>query len=182
VQLHDYCSIGDHGKLVLSLRRALHMGGRAVIVNDRKGGDDDVACVLERCSLDRVGDLADIDFSNLLRHEMASLHDASFDFVTMNQGLHHLRPEQVPFFLEAVARILRPGGLFIVREHDMSDIALRPVLDCAHMVFNAGTGVALVEERQEIRGFRSLIEWRQLIESVAGGVLKDTRVYSMQVC
>jgi hypothetical protein len=59
----------------------------------------------------------------------------------MNQGLHHLRPEQLPLFLHAVSRVLRPGGLFIVREHDMADAALRPVLDCAHMVFNAVTGV-----------------------------------------
>lgn len=96
----------------------------------------------------------------------------------MNQGLHHLRPEQLPRFLDAVTRVLRPGGLFIVREHDMSDERLRPMLDCAHMVFNAVFGVAPAAERTEIRGFRPLLEWRAIVES--GGQLSDTRVYEMQ--
>ena len=35
-----------------------------------------------------------------------------------------------------VKRILRPGGMFIVREHDAS-AELIPMLDLAHSVFNA---------------------------------------------
>jgi predicted methyltransferase len=40
------------------------------------------------------------------------------DLVTINQGLHHLPPASLPLFLRGVRRMLRPGGLFIVREHD----------------------------------------------------------------
>lgn len=39
-----------------------------------------------------------------------------------------------------VVRVLRPGGLFIVREHDASP-ELMPMLDLAHSVFNAVMGV-----------------------------------------
>jgi hypothetical protein len=35
-------------------------------------------------------------------------------------------------------------------------------------------------ERGEIRGFRSLLEWRHLIESQSQDTLIDTRVYEMQ--
>lgn len=176
--IHDYCSIGDHGKLVLSLKRALKMGGRMVVANDTEGQSEDIPCVLERCSVDPVGQFVRVDFSNLLPREFPSLDADSFDLVTMNQGLHHLKPQQIPYFLDGVARILRAGGLFIVREHDMADESLRPVLDCAHSVFNACTGVSTLNERQEIRGFRSLLEWRALIEG--SGHFIDTLVYEMQ--
>jgi len=36
----------------------------------------------------------------------------------MNQGLHHLPQSQILPFLAQVRRILRPGGLLIVREHN----------------------------------------------------------------
>lgn len=109
-------------------------------------------------------------------------------------------------------RILRPGGLFIIREHDLdflsaqnNDKAVRgtrnessffgfltllkylmPMLDCAHMVFNAGmidkhverqratysvtflgTGVSIAAEKDEIRAFRSNLQWRQILEEVS---------------
>lgn len=57
---------------------------------------------------------------------------------------------QIPAFLAAVLRVLRPGGAFIVREHALDDgCALLPMLDCAHMVrvekaAGAGLGVAQV--------------------------------------
>ena len=57
-----------------------------------------------------------------------------------NQGLHHLPPDRLSAFLEQVKRVLRPSGLFIVREHDASP-ELMPMLDLAHSVFNAVTGM-----------------------------------------
>lgn len=175
--LHDYASIGDQGKLCLSLRKALAMHGQTVVINDTCGGEDDIAAVLERCSLTPVGTFERVDFLNIRKREFPGLKDESFDLVTMNQGLHHLVPAQIGNFLENVYRILRPGGLFIVREHDMEDIALRPILDCAHMVFNAETGVSPLAERTEIRGFRSIREWRTIIESFG---FIDCRLYELQ--
>lgn len=124
----------------------------------------------ERCSLEPVGEFVSIDFANILKKELPTIADESFDLVTMNQGriviyssfificfiyrnkgLHHLPPSMIGYFIDAVTRILRPGGIFIVREHDMglfctfvvvlcfrflflADENLRPYLDCAHMV------------------------------------------------
>lgn len=64
-----------------------------------------------------------------------------------------------------------------MREHDMKEESLRCVLDCAHAVFNAVTGVTVAKERMEIRGFRSVLEWRKIIE---GCGFKDLKVYEMQ--
>lgn len=109
---------------------------------------------------------------------MLKIADQSCDLVTMNQGLHHLPQDKIMDFLAAVHRVLRPGGLFIVREHDLDEqSSLLPMLDCAHMVFNAATGVAVSAERDEIRGFRPLLQWREIVQAAG---FADTLVYEMQ--
>jgi len=51
------------------------------------------------------------------------------------------------------------------------------MLDLAHSVFNVVTGVSLNDERNEIRGFRSVQQWREIIEA-AGFV--DTMLSEVQ--
>ncbi len=91
-------------------------------------------------------------------------------------GLHHFPLDKLGKFLENVHRILRLGGVFIVREHDGRE-ELKPMLDCAHSVFNAVTGVEERDERREIRAFRSVREWITIIESYG---FKDLGIYEMQ--
>ncbi len=178
--VHDYCSIGDHGKLILPLRKAVGMRGRAWIVHDELGNESNIAAVLERAAVNSVdvGEYVSIDYRAIRAdgREFGKIPDSSCDLVTLNQGLHHLLPEQLSYFLAAVYRVLRPGALFIIREHDLDTHKhphLLPMLDCAHMVFNAGTGVPLQMERDEIRGFRSNAEWRVILERAG---FRDTLV------
>jgi hypothetical protein len=97
--------------------------------------------------------------------------------LTMMQGLHHLPQALLPTFLFEVSRVLKPGGIFIVREHDCSD-ELLPMLDIAHSVFNVLTGVSAKEEASEIRAFRPVNDWVQIIESHG---LRNTQLYEIQV-
>ena len=54
---------------------------------------------------------------------------------------------------------------------------LIPMLDIAHSVFNVVTGVPFNEERSEIRAFRSVLQWREILEA-AGFV--DSLLYAKQ--
>jgi SAM-dependent methyltransferase len=174
--LVGYVSIGDNGKMVLPFRREIDLQGLSWVVHDKDpdaSAAGDGAANVERGSTSPVGDFVPIDYSNL---DTIRVPSACADLVTMNQGLHHLPPEQLPIFLAEVRRILRPSGIFIVREHDASE-DLIPMLDLAHSVFNAVTGVSGREERSEIRAFRPVLEWRQIIES-AGFI--DSMLYEME--
>lgn len=116
-QLHDYVSIGDNGKLVISLRDTLAMRGQVWVVHDSQPNASDLVVVLERGSVEPLGKFVPIDYGNVTTPQW-DIPDASTDLVTMNQGLHHLPREEIMKFLSQVYRVLRPGGLFIVREHD----------------------------------------------------------------
>jgi SAM-dependent methyltransferase len=53
-----------------------------------------------------------------------AIETASLDLVTCHIGLHHMAPEQLRPFLASVHRVLRPGGLFVVRDHDVASPAM----------------------------------------------------------
>jgi len=198
-QITSYASVGDGGRLVRSLakelraaddegvwrtgtawRRPLGGGGagpfpgRAWVVHDRPRGLTDV---IERGSVLPVGDFVPLDYDRVDEACLRAIPTGAVDLVTCNQGLHHFHPAQLPHFLREVARVLRPGGVFITREHDATD-GLLPLLDLAHSTFNAVMGVGAESEAAEVRGFRPLREWRRLVEGCTG--LEDTMVYAAE--
>ncbi|EFC40861.1 FAD linked oxidase [Naegleria gruberi] len=168
--IRDYVSIGDSGKMVLAFKECLGIDGNIHIVNDNEPSDENMGVYMERGSLKPVGKFVKLNYSCL------DLESSSADMVTMNQGLHHIPPQHLQSFLKEVFRILRPGGIFIVREHDATP-ELKPLLDIAHSVFNAVMNVDILDERNEVRAFRSILEWRTIVESV--GFL-DTMIYEME--
>ena len=129
--------------------------------------------MLERECEQEVGEFVFLDYKN---PKTLDIPDESADLITLNQGLHHFPQHSLIPFLSSVSRVLRPGGLFILREHDAVD-SLIPSLDLAHSIFNVVTGVSQAEEREEIRAFRPIVEWRKIVESVG---LRDSLLYEME--
>jgi len=67
--------------------------------------------------------------------------------------------ERLRPFLDSLARILRPGGAFIVRDHDVTSEELRALVSLAHTVFNAGLGETWETNRAELRCFEPGDTW-----------------------
>jgi len=191
-KLQSYVCIGDNGKTIKCLAKELEMKGKLWLVHNSISPTDSnempsLEAVLERGCLDSVAH-KEVKFdytSELAREKLDIIPSNSIDLVTMNQGLHHIPLENLYDFLFEVKRILHPQGLFIIREHDLklsTDRGLSsgvpcPMLDLAHSVFNAVTGVTVKDEMEEIRAFRSILEWRTILEK-AGFV--DTLVYEIE--
>jgi len=198
-----WAAIGDAGRYVTALREAAGIGGRQFVVHDGIG----LAGVLERGSVTPVGEFVPINYATARMGAGALVHPpaagvngahnltpsratavppatsaapvppASVDLVTMFQGLHHLPPHTLPHFLASVHAMLRPGGVFIIREHNAEGAGVAAIADLAHSTFNAVTGASEAEEAAEVRAFRPLKAWRALLEA-AGFV--DARVYECQ--
>jgi SAM-dependent methyltransferase len=74
-------------------------------------------------------------------------------------GLHHMTPATLNPFIRSVARILRPGGVFVLRDHDVRTPEMFRFVSLIHTIFNAGTGASWEQNRDELRYFVSVEEW-----------------------
>ena len=95
----------------------------------------------------------------------SSIPDNHFDLIICTIGLHHVPPGKLPAFIDSIKRVLRPGGIFLLREHNAYTPELVSLAYAAHSVFNAiipqETTAADV---QEIRNFHALEYWKNTLE------------------
>ena len=96
--------------------------------------------------------------------------DQSLDMVYCFTGLHHADPEQIDKFIDDLFKKIRPGGHFILRDHDCAKFddkgkktGLRSMAVVVHRVFNLGTGVSPEENSKEIHNFQSMDYWKGLL-------------------
>jgi len=99
------------------------------------------------------------------------LQNGSFDLITVYGGLHHLPKETRSKVHEKIYALLKNGGSFVLREHDVQDEEMFMFVSLIHAVFNAVTGESLESEKSEVREFESIetivrdIEKHGLIDS-----------------
>ena len=122
------------------------------------------ADILERGGVAKQG--AHVPLQDYEPIAATAIGDGSVDLVTCYVGLHHMNAERLGPFLASVARILRPGGVFIVRDHDVGSDDMRALVSLAHTVFNAGLGETWETNRAELRFFEPADTWvRRLHEA-----------------
>ncbi len=154
--------IGTTGRYVSELRKQVPIEEPITLVNDVAPTNSPVD-ILERGGFAKIGRFVPLrDYAPL---DPADVADASVDLVTCYIGLHHARPETLEPLLRSIARALRPGGLFILRDHDVKTPEMKALVSLAHTVFNAGTGVSWESNRGELRLFESADEWVRRIEA-----------------
>lgn len=73
------------------------------IVHDVPATSLDIPVVLERGSVEQLGEYINIDYKIVDRPSW-QIPDSSVDLVTMNQGLHHLPHSQIMPFLRQGSR------------------------------------------------------------------------------
>jgi len=154
-RIDGYIEIGTTGRYASVLRRALKIGGRLVLANAAAPTMSPVD-IVERGQIRRLGEFVAIGDHDPLP---ASLADASFDLVSCFVGLHHCAPEKLDAFVRSIVRVLRPGGVFILRDHDVRDERMRAFVALAHTVFNAGLGEPWEVNARERRHFAPIEHW-----------------------
>ncbi|NML42836.1 FAD-binding protein [Ramlibacter sp. G-1-2-2] len=150
-----YLEIGSTGRYISELRKHLRVKGPVVLVNDVAPGWSPVD-IVERGGLRKIGEFVPMaDYSPL----PDTLPAGGFQVVTCYIGLHHCPLDKLDAFVRSIVRVLAPGGLFILRDHDVKGKAMDAFVSLAHTVFNAGLGVPWSTNAAELRHFRPLDEW-----------------------
>ncbi len=91
--------------------------------------------------------------------------DASVDMVVCFIGLHHVPVDKIDNFIQSIKRILRPGGIFLLREHNAHNKKIFKLSWAAHSVFNAIIAQSTEEEEAtELRNFQPLTYWIELLK------------------
>ena len=91
----------------------------------------------------------------------------SLDLVTCYIGLHHCPREKLADYIASIRRVLRPGGIFVLRDHDAGSDKMKVFCSLVHTVFNAGLGVSWQVDREELRLFEGIDFWAEQL--VQGG-------------
>lgn len=161
-RVNGYVELGTVGRYASVLRKHVDLTGPLYLVNDVPPGNSPPD-ILDRGGLRALGHYVPLaDYAPL---PAASIADASVDLVSCYIGLHHIALDRLQPFMASIARVLRPGGLFILRDHDVRTPAMFRFVSLIHTVFNAGTGVRFETNRDELRYFVPVEEWvRRLAE------------------
>lgn len=158
-ELRDYIEIGTTGRYVRSMKQHLRLKGTVTLVHDVPPGMSPVD-IVERGQLRTFSGYADLrDYAPI------DLPRESADLVSCFIGLHHMAPHKLAPFLESVAKVTRPGGYFIVRDHDVMTDDMDAFVSLAHTVFNAGLGESWETNQKELRHFASIDDWISRIEA-----------------
>jgi SAM-dependent methyltransferase len=172
-EFDGYVEIGGTGRYMGALKKQLRLTGPLVLINDVAPTNSPVD-IAERGQLGALGKFIPLnDYAPI----GSGIADASVDFVSCYIGLHHITPPRVPPFIESIARILRPGGVFILRDHDVKTPEMFAFVALAHAVFNAGLNVPWETNHAELRHFTSIADW---VDRLAKAGLVDTGKHLLQ--
>ncbi|MES2936819.1 MAG: class I SAM-dependent methyltransferase [Pseudomonadota bacterium] len=150
-----YMEIGSTGRYVSELRKHLTLREPVVLVNDVAPTFSPVD-IAERGGLRKIGSWTPLaDYAPL----PASLPEGGFAMVTCYIGLHHCPLDKLDAFTASIARLLPDGGVFILRDHNVTSDAMNAFVALAHTVFNAGLGVPWAVNQAELRFFRPVDDW-----------------------
>jgi FAD/FMN-containing dehydrogenase/SAM-dependent methyltransferase len=157
-----YAEIGTAGRYITTLRSLLGLTGPTYLVSDVQPGMSPPD-IMERRGLRKPWD----DFAFLPNYEPIPVHipEASVGLATMYVGLHHSPLDRLDAFVDSIRRILKPGGRFVLRDHDVDSPAMEAMVNLAHDVFNAGLGVPWETNAKELRLFRTVAAWESYLAS-----------------
>lgn len=160
-RIDGYLEMGTTGRYRNALNARVPIEGPQFVLNSTAPSKDPVDLV-ERGQLDHVGTFVPMgDYDPIA----GVVPDASLDVVNNMIGLHHCPEAPLDAFVGSLRRVLRPGGMLLIREHDARDETMQRLVALAHDVFNAGTFVPWEGNAAEVRRFRSVEGWTSYLET-----------------
>ncbi len=160
--INGYLEIGSTGRYISELKKHIRLSGPIYLTNDI-APNNSLADIFERGRLGKLGIF--FPLNNYQPIPPAIVADESVDLVTCHIGLHHCPHELLDAYLLSIKRILRKGGQFIVRDHDVKTPEMATFISLVHTVFNLGLQVPWETDAAEYKSFKSIDDWSKIISS-----------------
>ncbi len=93
-----------------------------------------------------------------------SVADSSIDLISCLGGLHHIPKERVDAFVSSLRKKLRPGGVILLREHNVTDENIRSIAALVHTFVNVADEMSWEVENKEIREFKTIADWTEMMK------------------
>jgi SAM-dependent methyltransferase len=156
-----YVEIGTTGRYLGTLRKQVDIRGLSYVVNDA-APIYSLEDIIERGQVRKAGNF--VSMGDYDEFDRGHIPEQSVELVTNYIGFHHAPKDKLEGFVVAVARILKPGGRLIVRDHDVDGPRMDAMVGLAHDVFNAGVGIPWDRNEAQVRNFRSVADLAAYLE------------------
>lgn len=158
--INGYLEIGSTGRYISDLRKHMKVSGNIYLTNDISPNNS-IADIMERGQLGKIGTFFSIDDYKPISEKIIA--SESVDLVTCHIGLHHCPQQLLEGYIKSIHRILRKGGLFIMRDHDVKTPEMATFVSLVHTVFNLGLNESWEKDSSEYKSFKSMDEWSKII-------------------
>lgn len=167
-KINGYLEIGSTGRYISDLRKHISLSGSIYLTNDI-APNNSPGEIFERGQIRKIGKFIPLnDYQPIREQDIAT---ESLDLVTCHIGLHHCPAEKLSGYIKSIHRVLRQGGLFIMRDHDVKTPEMATFVSVVHTVFNLGLNVTWETDSGEFKSFKSIDEWSKI---VSGFGFKDS--------
>ncbi len=159
-EIDGYLEIGSTGRYISYLKNKLKV--KNIYLISDKLPTNSLPDIFERGGIKKIG--TSIELNNYA--PITKIPESSLELVTCYIGLHHSPLENLQKFIESIYKILKPGGMFILRDHDVKSEEMFRFVSLVHTIFNAGLGDSHETELADFKKFRSLYEWQSMLEKI----------------
>jgi len=161
-KINGYLEIGSTGRYISDLRKSISLSGSVFLTNDIVPSNS-IGDMFERGQIRKIGKF--IPLNNYQPINQSDIPDESIDLITCHIGLHHCPHDLLDGYIKSLNRILRKGGLFIMRDHDVKSNEMATFVSLVHTVFNLGLNVSWETDCSEFKSFKSIDEWSKMLSS-----------------
>lgn len=165
-----YLELGSNGRFLDSLEERLEIEGERFTMAERAPAKSPID-IVDRGQIRNAGTFISLnDYRPTLARQVPP---KSIDLVTVYIGFHHCPVELREPFLESIREVLRPGGVLIVRDHNVHNEKMLRMVALAHDVFNMGTQETWKYNEAERRNFYPLAKLDSML--ISAGFKADGR-------
>jgi hypothetical protein len=172
--INGYAEIGSNARYLGPLEKHLKIKNPIYLIDDKEATNS-IHDIVERGSLFKLGKFVSLNNYDPISADL--IPSNSLDLVTCYIGLHHIPLDKLDGFLRSIHRILKDGGRFIVRDHDVNSEQMRVFVSLAHMIFNAGLGESWKTTEEELQYFTSVADLSSYIQKRG---FRDSGKYILQ--